>query len=77
MASLFPLIQDLLPMILPSSVHVAKGSDLLALPNPAATQAPEPTEEIGQGVVRKDAIVDKTDKMCASGEPIPRRFYPP
>lgn len=32
MASLIPLIQDLWPMIMPSSVHIARDSDIVAIP---------------------------------------------
>ncbi|KAK4121960.1 RmlC-like cupin [Parathielavia appendiculata] len=63
MASLLPLIQDILPMILPASVFVRKAADILP-PEPQAREA-----EGGSPVVRVvsgHAIVDKTDKMCAS-----------
>ena len=89
-------------MIMPSSVHIAKSTDLKAFPlpskeletttdepqielvdnetspkedvvkpssnghTPAATSTPPPPR-----ITRKDAIIDKTDKMCASGKPAP------
>lgn len=55
MASAIPILQDLLPMILPSSVHVTKSSEL-----DAGTGQTE-------GMIRKGAIIDKSDKICASG----------
>lgn len=149
MASLLPLLQDLLPMIIPSQVHIARGRELAAVPERAeippwyinntppadvpprssaehrtddaadddATSLPasqpgrqaglinlvdheecpveqstadnalegggaisigrrycshEPTPDadaIGPRVLRKDAIVGVTDKMCATGKP--------
>ncbi len=73
MASLLPLIQDILPMLLPASVAVTKAADIL----PPETQ---PVEGEGEGegdggkeapkdrvrVISKNAMVDKTDKMCTS-----------
>ncbi|KAK4237540.1 hypothetical protein C8A03DRAFT_15930 [Achaetomium macrosporum] len=67
MASLLPLIQDILPMILPASVAVTKAADIL----PAQTQPTEPESEregeaSGVRVISRNAVVHKTDKMCAS-----------
>ncbi|KLU81055.1 hypothetical protein MAPG_00150 [Magnaporthiopsis poae ATCC 64411] len=122
MASLLPLIQDILPMILPSRIHITRGRDLAPEHHPPATgSSPEPRldlpnvgpgpsdaaiassttpnggaddksgtlgnisdlaaaltggttgphEELpraaaGKGVVRRDAVVNRTDRMCAS-----------
>ncbi|KAL8365364.1 hypothetical protein RB595_004253 [Gaeumannomyces hyphopodioides] len=123
MASLLPLIQDLLPMILPTQIHITRGRDLAPEPAPATSLSPEPRPDLpnvasgpsdkttvsstpdggagedkngalgtisnittaltgataaagphgelprtaaGKGVVRRDAIVNKTDRMCAS-----------
>ncbi|KAK3317782.1 hypothetical protein B0T19DRAFT_297647 [Cercophora scortea] len=85
MASLMPLIQDLLPMILPSSISVTKAGDILP-PLPSPSTAPLLVEAEGEGaeaeeaearaaaeagkprikVISRDAVVNKTDKMCAS-----------
>ncbi|GKT65125.1 cupin domain-containing protein [Colletotrichum tofieldiae] len=56
MASLIPLINDLLPMIIPSSVSVTKASTLRASD---ATLQPGSANEA-------DAVVGKSDKLCAS-----------
>ncbi|KDN60410.1 putative cupin domain-containing protein [Colletotrichum sublineola] len=56
MASFIPLINDLLPMIIPSSVSVTKASTL----RPSdATRQPSSANEA-------DAVVSKSDKLCAS-----------
>ncbi|KAK3689550.1 hypothetical protein B0T22DRAFT_377745 [Podospora appendiculata] len=60
MASLMPLIQDLLPMILPSSISVTKACDILPPPTPTPPSPPRIK------VISRDAVVNKTDKMCAS-----------
>lgn len=55
MASLLPILSDIIPILMPGSVQVAKGSEL----------------EIGtdqtEGMIRKGAIVNKSHKLCASG----------
>ncbi|OLN96951.1 hypothetical protein CCHL11_07427 [Colletotrichum chlorophyti] len=56
MASLIPLINDLLPMIVPSSVSVTKANTLRS---PDATLQPTSANEV-------DAVVSKSDKLCAS-----------
>ncbi len=91
MSSLIPLLHDLLPMIIPSSIHITKAEELHS---PASTverklaedaspaggkegkeqeeqeeDAQSPETEEGGGVVTRDAIVNKTDKMCAAGKP--------
>ncbi len=66
MASLLPLIHDILPMIMPSSIHITKASDLL----PTATLSNEEGDlEAASGVkiIKRDAIINKSDKICASG----------
>ncbi|KAK6859616.1 hypothetical protein PG990_013128 [Apiospora arundinis] len=54
--SIFSLLPDILPMILPSAVHVTKAEDLEAS---RATSS-------NSGMVRQGAIVGKSDKMCAT-----------
>jgi hypothetical protein len=57
MASLLPIISDIIPMIMPSTTHVARAADL------------EPTHPTVEGpVINRPAVVNKCDKMCASGE---------
>lgn len=56
--SIFSLLPDILPMILPSAVHVTKAEDLEAQ-RATGTNA---------GMVRQGAIVGKSDKMCATGK---------
>ncbi|KAI1338394.1 cupin domain-containing protein [Xylariaceae sp. FL0016] len=55
MASFFSLIPDLLPMIMPSEVHVTTSSELEAQRsgNDAA-------------MIRQGAVISKSDKMCAT-----------
>ncbi|EJP70924.1 cupin domain-containing protein [Beauveria bassiana ARSEF 2860] len=55
MASLIPFISEILPMIMPASTHVTAAKDL----RPA-----HPTVE--GPVIRRAAVVDRCDKMCAS-----------
>jgi hypothetical protein len=49
-------------MIMPSEVHVTRAADL-----EAAHRAPEN----GATVTQRDAIVNKCDRMCASGKSDP------
>lgn len=56
--SIFSLLPDILPMILPSAVHVTKAEDLEA----------QRAAGSNSGMVRQGAIVGKSDKMCATGE---------
>ncbi|KAK1487942.1 cupin [Colletotrichum abscissum] len=63
MASLIPLINDLIPMIVPSSVSVTKATTLRP---PNATLNPASANEA-------DAVVSKSDKLCASA-PFPPLF---
>jgi hypothetical protein len=70
MASLLPLIQDILPMILPSSIHITKASEILP-PSVLTSEATGTDAVEGHAeprVVSRDAIVNKTDKMCATGQ---------
>ena len=72
MASLLPLIQDILPMLLPASVAVTKAADILP-PAPQPVQGDEAAGEIDTPkdkvrVISRNAMVDKTDRMCTSGE---------
>jgi hypothetical protein len=55
MASLLPIIKDILPILMPSTVHVTKASEL----DSATGQT--------DGMIRKGAIIGKSDKICASG----------
>ncbi|KAK3305625.1 RmlC-like cupin domain-containing protein [Chaetomium strumarium] len=67
MASLLPLIQDILPMILPASVAVTKAADILpAQTQPAESESQREGEASGLRVICRNALVDKADKMCAS-----------
>lgn len=67
-------------MIMPSSIHITKAEDLhpaseAPTAEPAAAESP-PTEKrtnnlphiirAGMGVTSRSAIVNKSDKMCAS-----------
>lgn len=54
--SYLPIVKDLIPMIMPSQVHVTKSTDL-----DSGTGQTE-------GMIRKAAIVEKSDKLCASCE---------
>jgi len=57
-------------MILPSSVHIAKAEDILppsSVPIEEA-DAQESVTTIEPRVISRDAIVNKTDKMCATGK---------
>ena len=57
MASLLPLISELLPMVMPAPAEVTRAKDL------------HPVHPTVEGpVLQRDAIMDKCDKMCASGE---------
>ncbi|AEO59802.1 hypothetical protein MYCTH_2308340 [Thermothelomyces thermophilus ATCC 42464] len=63
MTSLLPLIQDILPMILPASVTVTKAADIL----PGETGSSETAAATpGVRVISRNAVVGKTDKMCTS-----------
>ena len=55
MTSLLPIIKDILPIIMPSAVHITRASEL-----DGGTGQTE-------GMIRKGAIVGKSDKICASG----------
>ncbi|KAK3321843.1 RmlC-like cupin domain-containing protein [Apodospora peruviana] len=68
MASLLPLIQDILPMIMPSSISVTKAADILPpLPSPPPPSDANGTKETSRiRVLTGDAVINKTDKMCAS-----------
>jgi hypothetical protein len=56
MSSLLPLLKDLVPIMMGSSpVYVKKSTDL-----DSGTGQTE-------GMIRKGAIINKSDKICASG----------
>ncbi len=75
MASLLPLLHDLLPIFIPSSVQITRASDV----KPAVSQGEPSLDRAGSdgaqaagapaGVTSQDAIVNRNDKMCAAGEP--------
>jgi hypothetical protein len=55
MSSLLPLLQDIVPIMKGGSpVHVKKSTDL-------------DTTGQTEGMIRKGAIINKSDKICASG----------
>lgn len=56
-------------MILPSAVHIAKADEIL--PSPSAQEegvngADNAAATVEQRIISRDAIVNKTDKMCAT-----------
>jgi hypothetical protein len=55
MTSLLPIISDIIPMVMPAAVQVTKSTDL-----DAGTGQTE-------GMIRKGAIINKSEKICASG----------
>lgn len=57
MSSIFSLLPDILPMILPSAITVVKASDLDSQRD-KSQDAP---------MIRQGAIIGKSDKMCATG----------
>ncbi|KAK0749717.1 RmlC-like cupin domain-containing protein [Schizothecium vesticola] len=65
MASLIPIIQEILPMILPSSISVTRASDIFPSPPPPAEGSPRDMSG-GVRVLSRDAVVNKTDKMCVT-----------
>ncbi|KAK4227322.1 RmlC-like cupin domain-containing protein [Podospora fimiseda] len=70
MAALVPLIQEILPMILPGSISVTKSAEVLPPPPPPPTskesEALPPPPEASVRVVSRNAVVGKSDKLCAS-----------
>ncbi|KAK4445555.1 RmlC-like cupin domain-containing protein [Podospora aff. communis PSN243] len=73
MAALLPIISEILPMILPASISVTKSTDILPPPpTPAAAVADsvpsyEPNSASSSDkVVSRNAVVNQTDKMCAT-----------
>ncbi|EGO55159.1 hypothetical protein NEUTE1DRAFT_46688 [Neurospora tetrasperma FGSC 2508] len=68
MASLLPIIDDILPMILPSSVSVTRKSDIIP-PIPPVIPTTTADGEKGSHRVRvysRDAVVNKLDKVCST-----------
>ncbi|KAI0810181.1 RmlC-like cupin domain-containing protein [Xylaria sp. FL0064] len=57
MSSIFSLLPDILPMILPSAITVVKAADL-------ETQRQKSNKE--SPMIRQGAIVGKSDRMCAT-----------
>jgi hypothetical protein len=91
MASILPIIQEILPMVLPSSVSVTKAQDIWAsdpppspIPPPRSlgeedkerttsrrNGTPPPRRNLlrpGVRVFHRNAVVGRSDAMCASGE---------
>lgn len=67
-------------MILPSAVHIAKADEIL--PSPSAQEegangAESAAATIEQRVISRDAIVNKTDKMCATGKSSSSQVWQP
>lgn len=54
-------------MIMPSSIHIARGSDITPSSPPVDASA-ELTAAPKEPVISRNAIVNKTDKMCATGK---------
>ena len=102
MSSILPFLHDILPMIIPTSIHITRAADLEPVqpvsPAYEASEEPEPqnpgpgpssnpgTEPAGAvatldipksnghveaAIVSTNAVVNRTDKMCAAGEPLP------
>jgi hypothetical protein len=57
MASLIPVLRDIIPIIKPGKVQVRKASGLR---EESSVRTP--------GIVTRDAIVGMCDTMCTSGE---------
>ena len=58
-------------MILPSSIHITKAEEIIpptSNDTDANGDAGAVTTSTEPRVISKDAIVNKTDKMCATGE---------
>jgi hypothetical protein len=56
MSSIFSLLPDILPMIMPSAVSIIKATDLEAQ-----------RESKDSPMIRQGAVIGKSDKMCATG----------
>lgn len=65
MASLLPIIDDILPMILPSSVSITKSIDIIPPIPPVITTANGGSHRVR--VYSRDAVVNKLDKVCSTG----------
>lgn len=72
MASFIPIIQEILPMLMPSSISVTRASEIFPPAPPPAEGSPRDTSG-GVRVVSRDAVVNKTDKMCVTGMSPPTR----
>ena len=65
MASLFPLISELLPMVMPAEAHIVRADDV------------DPGKLTANGnVLERPGVVGKCPKMCTSGLP-PLPHTPP
>lgn len=57
MASLLPIISEILPMIMPSSTNIIRAKQI------------DPSHPTVEGpFIQRPAVVKKSDKMCVSGE---------
>lgn len=66
MASILPIIDDILPMILPSSVSITKSIDIIP-PIPPVVPNTDGSGTHRVRVYSRDAVVNKVDKLCSSG----------
>ncbi|KAI1122486.1 cupin domain-containing protein [Nemania abortiva] len=57
MSSIFSLLPDILPMIMPSAITVVKAADL-------ETQRQQKSDD--SPMIRQGAIIGKSDRMCAT-----------
>jgi hypothetical protein len=58
-------------MILPSAIHIAKADEILPAPSSprkGVNAVGDVAAMVEQRVISRDAIVNKTDKMCATGK---------
>ncbi|KAK1752982.1 RmlC-like cupin domain-containing protein [Echria macrotheca] len=64
MAALLPIFQEIFPMLLPGPISVSKATDIAPLPPSPAPG--ETTNRPRARVINQDAVINKTDKMCAT-----------
>ncbi|KAK3347548.1 RmlC-like cupin domain-containing protein [Neurospora tetraspora] len=64
MASLLPIIDDILPMILPSSISVTRKTDIIPPIPPVIGTADGKSHRVR--VYSRDAVVNKLDKVCST-----------
>ncbi|KAK3388618.1 RmlC-like cupin domain-containing protein [Sordaria brevicollis] len=66
MASLLPIIDDILPMILPTSVSITKKTDIIPLVPPMVPNADGTPGTHRVRVYSRDAVVGRLDKICST-----------